>query len=290
MIEMNETLGEGIVEQKQSGEYMHEALCTETASASPVKVSDGIIAEASVTAQNERLIVAELVLRIHKDRDLAAFNRLYMRYNATLFNYALVRASGRHQLAEDVFQEAFEKVINLIITGEGKLLQSAREGTIEFSAYVKKIIDSKLASHFRARINSEVPFGDLDPDILMREASVSHQNENSEEETLACQLNRPIVDPGTRGVRAVNQMVNAFAEKIEDADPLKQIEKEEQQAVLRRAITQLPQAQRNTLLLWMSGLSYEQIAEMEGMKPEGIRTRLKKAMQRTTDTFQAIYA
>lgn len=287
---MNETLGEGIVEQEQPGEQTHEARYTESASASPVEVSDGISAEASVTAQNERLIVAELVLRIHKDRDLAALNRLYMRYNITLFNYALVRASGRHQLAEDVFQEALEKVINLIITGEGKLLQSAREGTIEFSAYVKKIIDSKLASHFRARINSEVPFGDLDPDMLMREASVSHQNENSEEETLACQLNRPVVDPGTRGVRAVNQMVNAFAEKIEDADPLKQIEKEEQQAVLRRAITQLPQAQRNTLLLWMSGLSYEQIAEMEGMKPEGIRTRLKKAMQRTADTFQAIYA
>ena len=58
---------------------------------------------------NDRLEDSALMLR-YRDGDMAAFDALYRRHKDALYRY-LLRLSGHPQAAEDVFQEAWGKVI-----------------------------------------------------------------------------------------------------------------------------------------------------------------------------------
>lgn len=73
----------------------------------------GALSPATPTAYARRMSVppddSALMLR-YRDGDLAAFETLYARHNDPLFRY-LMRLSGNHDQAADIFQDVWSKII-----------------------------------------------------------------------------------------------------------------------------------------------------------------------------------
>jgi len=79
-----------------------------------------------------------LMLR-YKDGDVAAFDTLYARHRLPLFRY-LMRRVGNQQLAEDVFQEVWRRIISN---------RSNYRPSAQFVAYLYHIARNCTADHFR---------------------------------------------------------------------------------------------------------------------------------------------
>ncbi len=85
-----------------------------------------------------RLDDSALMLR-YRDGDIAAFDVLYQRHNDSLYRYLLRLSLNRHT-AEDVFQEAWGKII--------KSRQSYRP-TAKFSTYLFRVAHNCFIDHIR---------------------------------------------------------------------------------------------------------------------------------------------
>ncbi len=86
-----------------------------------------------------RLDDTALMLRYRDDGDMAAFEMLYSRHRGPLFRY-LLRQCGDAQTAEDIFQEAWLKVIR------------SREGyrpTARFNTYLYRLAHNCLVDRVR---------------------------------------------------------------------------------------------------------------------------------------------
>lgn len=80
--------------------------------------------------------------------------------------------------------------------------------------------------------------------------------------------------------------------KNEDAsggeDAAAALEREEQIAAVERALTDLGDRDREVLLLWDAGLSYQEIAQQTGLAIGAIGTTLSRARKRLVDTYEEL--
>jgi RNA polymerase sigma-70 factor (ECF subfamily) len=75
----------------------------------------------------------------------------------------------------------------------------------------------------------------------------------------------------------------------ESSDPLQWLLMEERREAVRRSMEQLPDRDREILLLkYSEGLSYEQIAERLGLSPSAVQSRLHRARGRLRQQLLAL--
>lgn len=111
---------------------------------------------------------AALMFR-YRDGDVAAFEMLYRRHSDSLYRY-LLRLSLNPQTADDVFQDAWSKIIN------------ARDNyrpTAKFTTYLFRVAHNCFIDHLRRNKRHEHPAGvdpdsSADPGDLPEEATEKH--------------------------------------------------------------------------------------------------------------------
>jgi len=111
---------------------------------------------------SERLEDSALMLR-YRDGDVAAFEMLYERHKDSVYRY-LLRLSLDHQVAEDVFQEAWSKIIRA---------RDRYRPTARFSTYLFRVAHNCFIDHVRRNRrhaggeefeDERTPAGDDEPD------------------------------------------------------------------------------------------------------------------------------
>lgn len=65
------------------------------------------------------------------------------------------------------------------------------------------------------------------------------------------------------------------------------LERQERIGAVRRALERLSQRDREVLLLWDAGMSYEEIAVQAGLSPGAVGTTLSRARRRLVDSYRA---
>ena len=105
-------------------------------------------------AMSEHAEDSALMLR-YKDGDIAAFEALYRRHNDSLYRY-LVRLCFNRDVAEDIFQEVWRKVIGS---------RERYRPTAKFTTFLYRVAHNSFIDHVRrnARYRSSES---LDPDAL----------------------------------------------------------------------------------------------------------------------------
>lgn len=73
-------------------------------------------------------------------------------------------------------------------------------------------------------------------------------------------------------------------------DPLHRLEREARVDAARRALDELSERDREILLLWNGGLSYQEIAAETGLAIGAIGTTLARARRRLAEAYQALEA
>lgn len=73
-----------------------------------------------------------------------------------------------------------------------------------------------------------------------------------------------------------------------DSDPAERLDHEARMARVRQALDELNERDREILLLWDAGLSYEEIAAETGLAVSAIGTTLARARRRLVDAFDAL--
>jgi RNA polymerase sigma-70 factor (ECF subfamily) len=111
-----------------------------------------------------------LMLR-YRDGDVAAFGILYERHNDSLFRY-LLRLSGHHDTAEDLYQEVWSKIIKS---------RSRYRPTAKFTTFLYRVAHNCFIDHIRRnkRHTNEVS---IDPDDS---ASPMEEPEDGAERSIA---------------------------------------------------------------------------------------------------------
>jgi len=72
------------------------------------------------------------------------------------------------------------------------------------------------------------------------------------------------------------------------ADDVDEIERRQRIAAVENALAELGERDREVLLLWDAGLSYQEIGQQTGLAIGAIGTTLSRARKRLVDTFQEI--
>jgi RNA polymerase sigma-70 factor (ECF subfamily) len=86
------------------------------------------------------------------------------------------------------------------------------------------------------------------------------------------------------------QLVKAEAEAPASPDPESALERERQEAAVRRALEVLSERDRDVLLLWDAGFDYGEIAEQTGLAVGAIGTTLSRARRRLVEAHEALEA
>jgi len=86
------------------------------------------------------------------------------------------------------------------------------------------------------------------------------------------------------------QLVKAEADVSASPDPEGVLERERQEAVVRRALEVLSERDRDVLLLWDAGFDYREIAEQTGLAVGAIGTTLSRARRRLVEAHEALEA
>ena len=71
-------------------------------------------------------------------------------------------------------------------------------------------------------------------------------------------------------------------------DPEQEVELEERREMVRSALARLSERDREVLLLWDSGLSYEEIAAQTGLARGAVGTTLSRARRRLVEAHRAL--
>jgi len=128
---------------------------TTTANDSVSRVS-GWQGVAYARAMRDRLDDSALMLRYRDDGDTAAFEVLYRRHNDSLYRY-LLRLARNPQVAEDLFQDAWSKVIRA---------RANYRPTARFSTYLFRIAHNSFIDHLR-RASRHPTLPDADPERVV---------------------------------------------------------------------------------------------------------------------------
>jgi len=168
-----------------------------------------------------------LMLAYGAKGDTAAFDTLYARHRAGLYRY-LLRGARNPQLADDLFQETWSRVID----ARARYQPQAR-----FSTWLLQIAHNLLVDSYRR------------------------------------QPARAMADDA--------DAVLAALPAPEHEQPEQQLSQFQARRGLQRAIEQLPDEQRQALLLrWEHELSLEAIAQVTGAPRETVKSRLRYAIGR----------
>jgi len=121
-----------------------------------------------------------LMLR-YQDGDIAAFEALYRRHNDSLYRY-LLRLSLNHATAEDLYQEAWGKIINA---------RKNYRPTARFSTYLFRVAHNCFIDYVRRnkRHTAEI---DIDPDLSPTTDDAPDQL--TEKRLFRIRLNRSLAD------------------------------------------------------------------------------------------------
>jgi RNA polymerase sigma-70 factor (ECF subfamily) len=82
-----------------------------------------------------------------------------------------------------------------------------------------------------------------------------------------------------------NEVVSAEAT---ESDATNALERERKVAAVEAALADLSERDREVLLLWDAGLSYQEIAQQTGLAIGAIGTTLSRARKRLVETYEVI--
>ena len=165
------------------------------------------------------------LMRRYARGDMRAFEALYRRHKSALYRY-LVRQTRNTETANDLFQEAWSKVITS---------RERYEPRAQFRTFLFRIAHNCFIDH-------------------CRRAAVRNESSGAEEgwESMV---------PGS-----------------EQDQPDTRAEQAQLNACYRAALATLPAEQRDTFLLYESGLSLDEVASVSAVGPETAKSRLRYAV------------
>lgn len=103
--------------------------------------------------------------------------------------------------------------------------------------------------------------------------------------TIAANLAR---DEARAAVRRKKHLTLIKTEAVEAAGAAEAAEEKERWALVRQALEQLTEQDREVLLLWDAGFDYAAIARQTGLKPGAIGTTLARARRKLVEAYQAL--
>ena len=111
--------------------------------------------------KNYNLLTDEELVALYSEGDNGAFDVLLLRHKNRIYSYVFYIVKDR-DLAEDIFQETFVKVITTI--KQGRYVESGK-----FSSWITRIAHNLIIDHYRQeKSENHIPNSDMNPDIFNR--------------------------------------------------------------------------------------------------------------------------
>lgn len=127
---------------------------------------------------------------------------------------------------------------------------------------------------------------DLAQETFMRALDQHPDNPRAWLFTVAVNLARDEVRTVLRRRKHLALIKSESAGSAETPDAAAELERKEDAALVRRALEQLSEQDREVLLLWDAGLSYQEIAAQTGLAVGAIGTTLARARRRLVEAFE----
>lgn len=111
--------------------------------------------------KNLNLLTDEELVALYSKGDNSAFDVLLLRHKNRIYSYVFYIVKDR-ELAEDIFQETFVKVITTI--KQGRYVESGK-----FSSWITRIAHNLIIDHYRQeKTENHIPNNDMSPDVFNR--------------------------------------------------------------------------------------------------------------------------
>ncbi len=111
--------------------------------------------------KNLNLLTDEELVALYSEGDNSAFDVLLLRHKNRIYSYVFYIVKDR-ELAEDIFQETFVKVITTI--KQGRYVESGK-----FSSWITRIAHNLIIDHYRQeKTENHIPNNDMNPDVFNR--------------------------------------------------------------------------------------------------------------------------
>ncbi|MBP3353042.1 MAG: sigma-70 family RNA polymerase sigma factor [Bacteroidales bacterium] len=111
--------------------------------------------------KNLNLLTDEELVALYSKGDNSAFDVLLLRHKNRIYSYVFYIVKDR-ELAEDIFQETFVKVITTI--KQGRYVESGK-----FSSWITRIAHNLIIDHYRQeKTENHIPNNDMNPDVFNR--------------------------------------------------------------------------------------------------------------------------
>ena len=111
--------------------------------------------------RNYNLLTDEELVALYSEGDNGAFDVLLLRHKNRIYSYVFYIVKDR-DLAEDIFQETFVKVITTI--KQGRYVESGK-----FSSWITRIAHNLIIDHYRQeKSENHIPNSDMSPDVFNR--------------------------------------------------------------------------------------------------------------------------
>ena len=127
----------------------------------------------------------EVLVRLYTEGNNNAFDTLLKRYEKKVFSYLLYSVKNQ-ELAEDLFQDVFIKIVIRIKNG-----QYAENG--KFASWLMRIVHNHLIDHYRTTPSDKVISNDSSEVDLFNNADIAI-NENREQEMIDQQTLKEVKD------------------------------------------------------------------------------------------------
>jgi RNA polymerase sigma-70 factor (ECF subfamily) len=127
---------------------------------------------------------------------------------------------------------------------------------------------------------------DLAQETFMRALDQQPDNPRAWLFTVAVNLARDEVRTVLRRRKHLALIKSESAGSTTASDAAAELERKEDTARVRRALEQLSEQDREVLLLWDAGLSYQEIASQTGLAVGAIGTTLARARRRLVEAFE----
>lgn len=125
--------------------------------------------------KNLHELADEELVRLYTEGNNSAFDTLLKRYESKVFSYLLYSVKN-HELAEDLFQDVFVKMVVRLKNG-----QYAENG--KFSSWMMRIVHNHLIDHYRTTPSERILSNDASEVDLFSKADIA-VNENREQEMM----------------------------------------------------------------------------------------------------------
>ncbi|MBO5721082.1 MAG: sigma-70 family RNA polymerase sigma factor [Bacteroidales bacterium] len=111
--------------------------------------------------KNLNLLTDEELVALYSEGDNGAFDVLLLRHKNRIYSYVFYIVKDR-ELAEDIFQETFVKVITTI--KQGRYVESGK-----FSSWITRIAHNLIIDHYRQeKSENHIQNSDMTPDVFNR--------------------------------------------------------------------------------------------------------------------------